>query len=67
MNTLPAPASPAALLREADVRMAQALDNFFQRSRTSIQDTIFRSLATQKTSPDVTTGQTCLEWLNTPP
>ena len=67
MNTLPAPPSPAALLREADARMAQALDNFFQRSRVSIQDTIFRALATQMTTSAIATGQTCLDWLNAYP
>ena len=67
MNTPPAPTSPAALLREADARMAQALDNFFQRSRVSIQDTIFRALATQMTTSAIATGQTCLDWLNAYP
>lgn len=67
MNTQPAPPTPAALLREADARMAQALDNFFQRSRVSIQDTIFRALATQMTTSAIATGQTCLDWLNAYP
>lgn len=67
MITQPAPSSPAALLREADARMAQALDNFFQRSRASIQDTIFRALATQMTTSAIATGQSCLDWLNAYP
>lgn len=67
MNTPSAPPSPAALLREADARMAQALDNFFQRSRSSIQDIAFRALATQATASDIETGQTCLDWLDAYP
>ena len=67
MNTQPDPLPPAALLREADARMAQALDNFFQRSRASIQDTIFRTLATQMTPSGIATGQTCIDWLNAYP
>jgi hypothetical protein len=67
MNTQPAAPSPAALLREADARMAQALDNFFQRSRASIQDTIFRTLAAQMSTSTIATGQACLDWLNTHP
>lgn len=67
MNTKPAPSSPDALLREVDARMTQALDNFFQRSRTAIQDTIFRVLADRMDTPHVTTGQTCLDLLNTSP
>lgn len=67
MNTQPAPHSPAALLREADARMAQALDNFFQRSRASIQDAIFLALAAQTTTSAVATGQVCLDWINAYP
>ena len=67
MNTPSAPPSPAALLREADARMAQALDNFFQRSRSSIQDIAFRALPTQATASDIETGQTCLDWLDAYP
>ncbi|MHB1091687.1 DUF1631 family protein [Thiobacillus sp.] len=59
--------SPDALLNEVDARMAQALDNFFQRSRTTIQDAIFRVLAEQVLRPDISTGQTCLDLLNTQP
>ncbi len=66
MNTPPSP-SPVELLREADARMTQALDNFFQRSRVSIQDTILRVLAERMTIPDIATGQTCLDLLNTRP
>jgi len=67
MNTQPDPLSPAALLRETDMRMAQALDNFFQRSRTTIQDAIMRALAAQMTPSVIATGQTCLDWLNAYP
>src|SRR3569833_2699647 len=67
MNTTPAPSSPDALLHEVDARMTQALDNFFQRSRTAIQDTIFRVLADRMDTPHVATGQTCLDQLNNNP
>ncbi|HEX7971691.1 MAG TPA: DUF1631 family protein [Thiobacillus sp.] len=59
--------SPAALLREVDLRMAQALDNFFQRSRTTIQDAVMRAMAMQMTSSFIATGQTCLDWINAYP
>ncbi len=67
MNIQPVPLSPAALLRETDARMAQALDNFFQRSRAPIQDAIVRSLAEQMTPSNLAKGQTCLDWLNAYP
>ena len=67
MNTQSTSLSPVELLRETDARMAQALDNFFQRSRASIQDTIFRTLATQTTNSVIAKGQTCLDWLNAHP
>lgn len=47
--------------------MAQALDNFFQRSRVDIQDTILRAIATQITPSMLATGQVCLDWLNANP
>lgn len=59
-DSLPA----AALLHEADTRMAQALDNFFQRSRSVIQDTLAGAIAAQMTPSMLATGQTCLDWLN---
>ena len=67
MNTQFTPPSPAALLRESDARMAQALENFFQRSRTAIQDTILRMLKGQLTAPAIAMGQTCTDWLNAYP
>ena len=67
MNTQSAPPSPAALLREADARMAQALEHFFQRSHMPIQNTILRAIATQMTPSAIATGQTCLDWLNAYP
>jgi Protein of unknown function (DUF1631) len=67
MNTLSAQLSTATLLHEVDMRMAQALDNFFQRSRTAIQDAILRAIAAQNTPSMVAIGQSCLDWLNTHP
>jgi Protein of unknown function (DUF1631) len=67
MNTKPVPSSPTALLNEVDARLAQALDNFFQRSRIAIQDTVFQVLAEQTLRPDISMGQTCLDLLNTHP
>lgn len=67
MNTPIAPLSSDALLGEVDARMAQALDNFFQRSRVAIQDTILRAIAGQMTSSMLAAGQTCLDWLNSYP
>ncbi|MHB1076569.1 DUF1631 family protein [Thiobacillus sp.] len=67
MNTKPVPSSPDALLHEVDARMTQALDNFFQRSRSTIQDTIFRVLAERMDTPHIATGQTCLDLLNASP
>jgi len=43
MNT-PTPSSLyAALIREVDERMVQALGNFFQRSRTIVMDDVART------------------------
>ncbi|MGA9164961.1 MAG: DUF1631 family protein [Thiobacillus sp.] len=67
MNTPPDLPSPAALLREVDTRMAQALDNFFQRSRAAIQDTILHAIAEQIMPSVLATGQTCLDWINAYP
>ena len=47
--------------------MAQALDNFFQRSRVSIQDTILRAIAEQIMPSMLAIGQTCLDWINAYP
>ncbi|MDP2028403.1 MAG: DUF1631 family protein [Thiobacillus sp.] len=67
MPTLPDHPSAVALIHEADIRMAQALDNFFQRSRIDIQDTILRAIAAQISSSMLATGQICLDWLNANP
>lgn len=67
MNTQTAVSAPVALLREADARMAQALDNFFQRSRIPIQDAVLRAVAAQPTPSTTAIGQTCLDWLNAHP
>ncbi|MDP1924439.1 MAG: DUF1631 family protein [Thiobacillus sp.] len=61
------PSSAIALLNEAETRMAQALDNFFQRNREQIQDTILRAIAMQITPSMLASGQTCLDWLNASP
>jgi len=47
--------------------MAQALDNFFQRSRAAIQDTILHAIAEQIMPSVLATGQTCLDWINAYP
>jgi len=67
MNTPPDLPSSATLLREVDTRMAQALENFFQRSRAAIQDTILHAIAEQIVPSVLATGQTCLDWINAYP
>ncbi len=67
MNIQSPPLAPAALLHEADVRMAQALDNFFQRSHAPLQDTILRAISAEMAPAAIAIGQTCLDWLNTRP
>ncbi len=67
MNIPPSAPSSADLLREVDLRMAQALDNFFQRSRTAIQDSILRTIVEQISSSRLAAGQHCLDWLNAYP
>jgi hypothetical protein len=52
MHTQSAPPTPAALLREADARMTQALCNFFQRSHAPL-----RAIAAQMTPSAIATGQ----------
>ncbi|MFO7541478.1 MAG: DUF1631 family protein [Thiobacillus sp.] len=64
MSIPPVTPPAAALLDEAETRMAQALDNFFQRSRTAILDTLARAISAQMTPSMLATGQTCLDWLN---
>jgi hypothetical protein len=67
MKTQPDFASADDLLRETDMRMAQALDNFFQRSRTEIQDAVLRIIGQHTTPSLLAIGQTCVEWLNASP
>ncbi len=67
MNTVSAPSPTVTLLHEVDARMAQALDNFFQRSRTHILDGILRAIANELTPSMLATGQTCMDWLNAYP
>jgi hypothetical protein len=67
MKTQSTPPTPAALLSEADARMAQALGNFFQRSHAPLQGSILRAIAAQMTPAAIATGQTCLDWLNSRP
>lgn len=59
--------APLAVLHEADARMAQALENFFQRSRTTIQETVLARLQEQVAESSLAMGQTCLDWLNAYP
>ncbi len=47
--------------------MAQALDNFFQRSRTVIQDAVLHAIGQQMTPSALAIGQTCMDWLNAYP
>jgi hypothetical protein len=47
--------------------MAQALGNFFQRNRVSIQDALLRDMEAQTTPSILNARHTCLEWLNTNP
>ncbi|HQT30089.1 MAG TPA: DUF1631 family protein [Thiobacillus sp.] len=61
------PSIAIALLSEAETRMAQALDNFFQRNRERIQDTLLRAIATQTTPSMLESRQTCLDWLQASP
>ncbi len=67
MNTQTEPLSAEALLHEADLRMAQALDNFFQRSRGFIHDAIMCAIVKQMTPSMLATGQTCLSWIDVYP
>ena len=67
MNTQSTPPTSAALLSEADARMAQALGNFFQRSHAPLQGSILRAIAAQMTPAAIATEQTCLDWLNSRP
>lgn len=67
MNTESAVPSPASLLREAEARMAQALDQFFQRSRTPIQNALVRALSGETSASALTKGQLCLDWLSVHP
>lgn len=67
MNTESSPLSASPLVREVDARMTQALDNFFQRSRTAILDGILRVISSELTSSMLATGQTCMDWLNIHP
>lgn len=69
MNT-PTPSSLyAALIREVDERMVQALGNFFQRSRTIVMDDVARTLTLDAapTSAMLNAGRICLDWLNAHP
>lgn len=59
--------SADALLHEVDTRLAQALDNFFQRSRSLVQEAIVRAIAQQMNPSTLGAGQSCLDWLNTWP
>lgn len=67
MNTPTASTVSDDLIREVDARMAQALDNFFQRSRTQILDGILRAIASELTPSMLASGQFCMDWLNAYP
>jgi hypothetical protein len=69
MNTRTRPSLYAALIREVDERMTQALDNFFQRSRTAILDEIAHAISREPTptAAMLAAGQTCMDWLNAQP
>ncbi|MHB1083615.1 MAG: DUF1631 family protein [Thiobacillus sp.] len=67
MNCETEPLSSEALLREADLRMAQALDNFFQRNRSFIHDAIMRSIVENMTPSTLAIGQACLSWIDVRP
>lgn len=67
MNTQSAPPSAAALMRETEARMAQALDNFFQRSRSAIQAALVRSVSTVPSHSGAANGQLCLDWITLRP
>ncbi len=59
--------SAEALLHEVDTRLVQALDNFFQRSRSLVQEAILRAIGQQMTPSMLAAGQSCLDWLNANP
>ncbi len=61
------PLPPEALLREVDLRMAQALDNFFQRSRNFIHDAIMHTIVESMMPSTLATAQTCLGWIDVHP
>jgi hypothetical protein len=69
MNIRTSPSLYAALIREVDDRMTQALDNFFQRSRTAILDDIAHAISRELTpaAAMLAAGQTCMDWLNAQP
>lgn len=67
MNPVPPPLSPDALLTEVDTRLVQALENFFQRSRTVIQDGLLRALSSDMSPSMLLVGQDCSDWLNLRP
>ncbi|MEW6119766.1 MAG: DUF1631 family protein [Pseudomonadota bacterium] len=58
---------PTEILREVDARMAQALDNFFQRSRHVILEGILHAIRSDLTPSMLARGQTCMDWLNAYP
>lgn len=67
MNTESHLDTPVALLREVDLRMAAALDNFFQRCRSDIHDAIMRGITAQMTPSMLAAGQNCLAWVDVHP
>ncbi len=67
MNTESSPFAALPLVRETEARLAQALDNFFQRSRPAIIDGVLRTISSELTPSMLATGQTCVDWLNAYP
>ncbi len=67
MNSQASDLPADALLREAETRLTQALDNFFQRSHAAIQDLILRAIGQLMTPSSFAIGQTCVDWLNANP
>lgn len=59
--------SADALLHEVETRLAQALDNFFQRSRSLVQEAVLSAIAQRMTPSLLAAGHSCLDWLNAHP
>ena len=67
MNSAASPSLSDELHAEVDARLLQALDNFFQRSRHVIHDSILRALASESTPGMLAASQNCADWLTMHP